>query len=470
MSDIFFSYSREDLERIKPIVHALERQGYTIFWDRDIPVGKRWRKVISGELKAARCVMVAWSKSSINSRFVIEEADFGSQHGSLVPLLLDPVELPFGFGAIQAADLTHWNESTTSAAFQKLCLDISASLGPPKPVQSGKTENASEPNHQSSTTFADKGSLPATENGTKKSPTLNSRTMLSMLLFFLLLSLVGIAVVNLANRTTSTVSEKEKPIANQIPKTTDEEVSRAQVSKVYPELVKIEPGCFEMGSSNGEKSELPPHKVCIKQPFFMGKYEVTFEQFDQFAKETDLKMPDDNGWGRGKRPVTNVNWQTAREYAVWLTKKTGTKCRLPSEAEWEYAARAGTTTEYALPAPGGSDNIKGKALANCVGCGSEWDDQRTAPVGSFKANAWGLYDMHGNVWEWTADCWHDHYESSPRDGAAWETENNGNCQLRVLRSGSWYYKLEDLRSADRNKFDPIDRDDDVGFRVLCSGP
>jgi hypothetical protein len=114
---------------------------------------------------------------------------------------------------------------------------------------------------------------------------------------------------------------------------------------------------------------------------------------------------------------------------------TGSGCRLPSEAEWEYAARAGTTTEYALPAPDGSDDIADKGLANCLGCGSEWDGDKTAPVSSFDSNAWGLYDMHGNVWEWVEDCWHRSYEGAPKDGQAWLEEDGGDCGSRVLRGG-----------------------------------
>ena len=465
MSDIFFSYSREDLERIKPIVRALERKGYSLFWDRDIPVGKNWRKVIGNESKAARCVMVAWSKNSINSRFVTEEADFGSQHSSLVPLLLDPVEQPFGFGAIQAADFTGWDGSTESASFQKLYQDISANLGPPKPVQTEKTEETPELNPQSSTTLPDEPAPDKPETGTEKR-TPGKRPLPYLLLFFLIASIVGITIVYMVNRPAATPSKKENPEVDK----TDRKEPAIHVATAYPDLVKIKPGCFEMGSDKGEISERPPHKVCIKRPFYLGRFEVTFEQFDRFAKSADRKLPDDYGWGRGNRPVTDINWQEARDYSRWITKETGSRCRLPTEAEWEYAARAGTTTEYALPAPGGSNDIKDQGLANCVRCGSKWDDKQTAPVGSFKPNAWGLYDMQGNVWEWTADCWHDNYANSPTDGRAWEAENNGNCNIRVLRGGSWYYRTEDLRSADRNRYDPVARDDDVGFRLLCEGP
>lgn len=142
---------------------------------------------------------------------------------------------------------------------------------------------------------------------------------------------------------------------------------------------------------------------------------------------------------------------------------------MPSEAEWEYAARAGTGREYGLPAPDGSDDIKGKALANCVGCGSKWDMQ-TAPVGSFKANAWDLYDMHGNVTEWVEDCWHENYQHAPQDGSAWHEETGGDCSLRVVRGGGWNDDVDGVRSAVRLGVFPEFATDGLGFRVVCSSP
>ena len=134
------------------------------------------------------------------------------------------------------------------------------------------------------------------------------------------------------------------------------------------------------------------------------------------------------GWGRGLRPVRNVSWYDAMAYTEWLWEQTGDRYRLPTEAEWEYAARAGSTTAYSW-----GDSI-GRNRANCDGCASLWDGERTALVGTFKANGWGLYDMHGNVWEWVQDCWNDNYEGAPTDGTAWLS---GDCDRRVLRGGSW---------------------------------
>ena len=172
---------------------------------------------------------------------------------------------------------------------------------------------------------------------------------------------------------------------------------------------------------------------------------------------TGRDSPRDYGWGRGGHPVIDVSWEDARAYAEWLSAETGERYRLPSEAEWEYAARAGTTTAYSW------GNDIGQNRANCDGCGSRWDDEQTVPAGSFAANAWGLHDMHGNVWEWVEDCWHDSYARAPADGSTWT--RGGDCGRRVVRSGSWNNAPGYLRSADRLRDGVGNRYDDVGFRL-----
>ena len=154
--------------------------------------------------------------------------------------------------------------------------------------------------------------------------------------------------------------------------------------------------------------------------------------------------------------MINVSWHDAVAYVQWLSDKTGESYRLPSEAEWEYAARAGSKKKYSW------GNDIGHNRANCDGCGSQWDDKRTAPVGSFSPNAWGLYDMHGNLWEWVQDCWNDTYQGAPADGSAW---TRGDCSLRVLRGGSWGGKPGNLRAAYRVRGTTGKRNNNIGFRV-----
>jgi formylglycine-generating enzyme required for sulfatase activity len=167
--------------------------------------------------------------------------------------------------------------------------------------------------------------------------------------------------------------------------------------------------------------------------------------------------PSDEGWGRGRRPVINVSWDDAKAYVAWLSKKTGKSYRLLSGAEYEYATRAGTQTAY----PWG--NAIGTNNANCHACGSQWDARQTAPVGSFAANGFGLYDMVGNVEEWMEDCYHDSYSGAPSDGSAWI--EGADCSRRIVRAGSWFFAPAFLRSAKRYWFTTDYRLNYLGFRV-----
>jgi len=252
------------------------------------------------------------------------------------------------------------------------------------------------------------------------------------------------------------------------------------------EMIAILGGTFTMGSPANEKDsfddERPQHQVTVP-PFFMGKYPVTQAQWRAVASRTDLKVEKDldprgasdsppfEGGARGgsptrwDRPVEQVNWYDAIEFCARLSKLTVREYRLPSEAEWEYACRAGTTTAFHF-----GETITGE-LANYNASKTYADEpkgeyrEETTPVGQFSPNAFGLYDMHGNVWEWCADTWHDNYDGAPRDGSVW-TEN-GYDNHSSLRGGSWYIDPFNCRSASR--YDDYRRDysGDYGFRVVC---
>ena len=226
-----------------------------------------------------------------------------------------------------------------------------------------------------------------------------------------------------------------------------------------PAMVVLPRGEFRMGNlfGNGHGDEWPVHTVTISRRIAMGQYPVTFEDYDRFVAATDAERPDDEGWGRGRKPVIDVNWYDARAYAVWLSEQTGKRYRLPSESEWEYAARAGTETAYSW------GNEIGVNRANCDGSGSEWSGQ-TSPVGSFAPNGFGLYDMHGNVWEWVEDGWHDNYEGAPSDGSA--STSGGDSFLAVVRGGSWGSHPRNLRSAYRDRNVLSHRGFNNGFRLV----
>ncbi len=236
-----------------------------------------------------------------------------------------------------------------------------------------------------------------------------------------------------------------------------------ECAKDCPEMIVVPEGAFMMGSLTNEagrdSDESPQHEVTIAKPFAMSKFEVTFDEWDTCVAYGDCDPRiGDSGFGRGRKPVINVTWYDAKRYAAWLSKMTGKTYRLPSEAEWEYAARAGAETLYSW-----GDEI-GNGIANCVGCGSEWDGKQTAPVGSFAANAFDLSDMHGNVSEWVEDCYHANYDGAPANGSAWTA--GGDCSSRILRGGSWDNSPDALRSASRGRGANFAQSNKLGFRVV----
>ena len=229
-----------------------------------------------------------------------------------------------------------------------------------------------------------------------------------------------------------------------------------------PEMVVVPQGSFEMGDQEGrhDLDELPVHTVNIEKPFAIGRYEITFDEYDRHASAIGRKPPDDVSWGRGRRPVIKITWQEAKNYTEWLSEQTGKRYRLSTEAEWEYAARAGTKTRYWW----GNDLVKD--MANCDGCGSQWDKKQTAPVGSFKPNAFGLYDTAGNVFEWVQDCWHKNYKGAPVDGSAWLEAGGGDCERRMIRGGSWSIDTIHQRPAHRHGAIAATPVYTIGFRVV----
>ena len=217
-----------------------------------------------------------------------------------------------------------------------------------------------------------------------------------------------------------------------------------------PKMITIPPGRFQMGSPT--PGEGPVHQVTIDYLLAVGVYEVTFNEYDYCVEQEGCDTPNDSEWGRGNRPVIDVNLSDVQKYLSWLSEGTGKPYRLLTEAEWEYAARAGTTTPYHF-----GDTITA-ADANY----EDSNFKRTTPVGTYKPNNYGLHDVHGNVWEWVKDCWHNDYRGAPTDGSAWE--NNCANDERIVRGGSYFDVPYDLRSAYR--FNVEDgRGRDIGFRV-----
>jgi formylglycine-generating enzyme required for sulfatase activity len=392
MNDIFIAYSRSNSAIAERLVQQFRQQGWAVFIDQQTHVGRRWHKEIERELHTARAVVVLWSATSRDSDFVLEEAEYGKRKDILFPAFIERVEFPYGFGRIQTADLVDWDHRTEHAGLVQLLESLRLHLN-------------------GSATESPKITEPA--------------------------KLVSVA------QTVLTPGQTFR--------------DKLQSGGEGPLMVVIPAGRFLMGSSESELNrsddERPQHEVHIARPFALGVYAVTFDEYDVFYRETGRNQPSDAGWGRGNRPVINVSWHDAQAYCDWLSQQTLYNYRLPSEAEWEYACRAGTRTLYYT-----GDNIV-KDQAN-------FEAKQTVPVGSFPPNALGLYEMHGNVSEWTQDCMHINYQHAPSDGSAWLGENDGYCDRRVFRGGSWLRISEHQRSTKR-EWDWINTTDYyLGFRIV----
>lgn len=257
---------------------------------------------------------------------------------------------------------------------------------------------------------------------------------------------------------------KPKPSEQAAPAATPETAPPATVAglteikdcKECPTLVSLPAGSFIMGSNTGDLSERPAHKVTISNAFAIGKFEVTVEQWNMCAEAGACPRVPSSEAAAKDAPMRDVSWEDAQQYVKWLSKTSGKTYRLPTEAEWEYAARAGTTTPYWW----GRQMRTG--MANCKECGEPWSQEAPAKGGSFAANSYKLHDMNGSVWEWVADCWHNSYKGAPADGSTWDNET---CRVRVIRGGSWRDGAAYMTSTTRFKYDASVRQNQNGLRV-----
>ncbi len=472
--DIFLSYSRRDIDRARWFINLFEGKGLSVFWDlTSIPPGITFHQFIRQSLDRSCCVVVLWTEASVKSEWVDIEAREGKKRGVLIPVLLDALkeeQLPFGLHIINATALHDWDGKSPHRNLDLLLRTIYGRLGkenlesatdpstnlgrPPSQAEEeqrrrteerGKDREARERAEKEPEESAQVKRAGGVEQRTEPARVPESTRRASWI------RLIAMAVLH----------------ASWIPVIAMTVIVLVLVAGVVfwlkdgdegTEMVVVPAGTFQMGDIQGvgTEDEKPVHQVRIPKPFAIGKYEVTFEEYDRFAKATGRELPSDEGWGRGRRPVINVSWVDAVSYAEWLSGQTAKRYRLPSEAEWEYVARAGTATVYWW-----GDDI-GTNRANCDGCGSRWDNKQTAPVASFEANGFGLFDTAGNVHEWVQDCWYANYEKTPDNGAARE---EAYCAQRVIRGGSWYVVPWFVRSAHRDKFIPESRDNIIGFRL-----
>ncbi|CAG4892092.1 SUMF1/EgtB/PvdO family nonheme iron enzyme [Paraburkholderia gardini] len=223
-----------------------------------------------------------------------------------------------------------------------------------------------------------------------------------------------------------------------------------------PVMVSLSPGSFTMGSATDDPSEKPVHHVTIEAPFAIGKYEVTIEQWNACVDAKACPALSSNNNPSKTAPARDLSWDDAQVYVKWLAKTTGKPYRLPTEAEWEYADRGGTTTQYWW----GDKMVKG--TANCKDCGNPWHTEGPENVGMFAANPFGLHDMNGSVWEWVSDCWHNSYQGAPTDGHTWDAPG---CDMRVIRGGSWREGANYMLTSTRFRYSSSVRQSQDGFRV-----
>ena len=486
MSDVFISYSSADRARVKPLVDALEQLGWSVWWDRSVLPGETWDQVIQAALTDARCIIVLWSRHSIQSDWVWIEADEARRRGILVPASLDDVEIPFAFRRIQVANLVNWQGASSTSQFDELARAVTAVLSratSAAPERTVRVEAASAQGNENRASVFTEGRRAAPGSGENRGSRrnresrANPRLTLVLIGAFLFICLAGLAwyfVVshrrenasgNLKQelrRTppspapTSSVSSEAAP-ENTTQRLQPTQSPPAPASSVPPQARKnsmdelvyvwIPPGKFTMGCSSGDRlcdpGEKPAHEVTITHGFWLGETEVTDVAYERFAKATGQKR-----YGASANPdlpVVNVNWYEANKYCEWAGM------RLPTEAEWEYAARANVIG----PRYGNPDAIAWYR-ANSAG--------KTHLVRRKQPNAWGLYDMLGNAWEWVADWYSDEYSQQQADI---DPVGPPSGEYRVMRGGCWANGLWGVRFSVRNHNDPTSRDNGFGFR--CAG-
>jgi sulfatase modifying factor 1 len=507
MSDIFLSYARADKARVMPIVQHLEAQGWSVFWDNNIPPGQRWADYIERHLNKAKCLVVVWSENSVRSDWVLAEAEEGRKKNMLVPLKIDQVDPPLVFRSIQAADMTAWNNDAGYSEFNRLVDAIAALV--PKPVESKVSVEPSisrEPVHP---TVAKETVVTPMSGQLKPTEPKNSALVWSVVTVIIIALISWFVIghgylskpvqpqrkdaVSAVHYDTTKIFKPRaqpkapvpapKPEAKVISKQKVDAVPQAvpaapvlpiiPVAPVQPRIpqnfVLIKGRTFSMGSSEsevGHQNNETQHKVKLND-FAISKYEVTVGEYLKFAMETKRTLPDDKEVG-DHFPVVNVSWNDAMAYCKWLTKKrkNGTY-RLPTEAEWEYACRAGTATPFNTGENLTTDQANYNGIYSYRNYAMGAFLGKTVPVDSFQPNGYELYNMHGNVWEWCSDWYgEEYYEECLKQGVVGNPQGPSSGSYRVLRGGSWNDDARGCRSAYRYSGYPGYRFSFVGFRLV----
>ncbi len=453
----------------------LQANGHSVWWDTSLQSGEAFRDAINRELDAADAVVVIWTPQSVKSEWVLSEAETGRRLKKLVTLRtrdVEPWQFPRPFDTLHTlfvddhvailTDLARFGLGSPSAPPTTTNYGTSADERLFAEVEKAGTAEAlqfyldefPQGAHAPIVRFRLKAAQGQREQQQREAAENQQRAQA-----------VRRSAEGRIKVDTKIVHGAPdgwfKPGAGKQEWFKDHEHG--------PEMVVVPAGSYTMGSPANEPQRYDNEtqvKVTIPAPFAVGRFAVTFAEWDACVADGGCGgyKPGDERWGRGKHPVINVNWDDAQAYVAWLSQKTGHAYRLLSEAEWEYAARAGTTTPFwwgtaIMPAQANYDG----SVDPYAGGGSKGEyRQRTVPVDSFQANPWGLYNVHGNVWEWSEDWWNDSNSGNPGDGTA---RLSGDGSRRVLRGGSWFNLPLNLRSAYRIRFTTDYRFNLHGFRV-----
>ena len=509
MVDVFISYPRSSRDKVDAIIDKLDALGIDCFFDvENIDAGANFPDAIDRALRDSKAVLCCWSPRYFSRPWCMIECRDALARGIMVPVAVEPFENlapPADLRQINWFDLVDWSGEDAHAGWtqtlQSLGKLVGRELAPSlrRTLPGGLRVDAEPPDapgdvRARADVLAD---LRATWAG------FPARSDLEAVQRFLdrvrkVAESSGIEFeiehhldeLRRGAERRAEEAERNKAARRVRDAAEAEALRRAQERRLRPgavwrdtipglaagacpEMVTIPSSAFLMGSPTSEKRpttydgrEEPQHGVQFDYRFALGNYPVTFADWDAaIAAGARLHRPVDEGWGRDRRPVIDVSWEEAHAYVVWLNSRLGLTgsdhaYRLPSEAEWEFACRAGTTTMFSF-----GDSVS-TAQANFNGDGGNGGEnrQKTLPVGTFQANAFGLHDMHGNVWEWCADAWNADYSGPgrPDDGSPWLT---GNVSRRVVRGGSWRVGSLDCRSACRSNHSQTDRGNDLGFRL-----
>lgn len=499
MTDVFISYKSEDKPRAAIFATALEKEGLSVWWDADLLGGDIYDQVIERNLAEARVVIVLWSARSVASTWVRAEATVAANAEKLVPIMIEPCEPSLVFSMMQTIKLFDWTGDTHDANWATALKSIRAKLARHHEKSAGQEDErelhdqfwlvvdrsddakdlqeylvrfprgrhaaevrrrlASRPQAPRPGTNA----KPDSKVVDRPPPRNLAKLALIPIIFVLVISAGWFATTFLQTRAALTRSVAAHAANGQ----------SFRDCRGCPQMIALSPGSYLIGSPAdeiGRDADETPQTLIDIDAIAIGATEVTFEQWDLCVSAGGCAhRPDDGGEGRKDRPVVNVSWEDARTYARWLSTATGVSYRLPSEAEWEYAARAGvtgasvSTSAFCDIGNGADDTLRRERpdFQDSFACND--GAMRSAPVAHYRANNFGLFDMQGNVSEWVQDCWSENHLNTPPDGSARMGET---CQEKTIRGGSWAMGPHNQRLANRMRDTKDTRRDTVGFRVV----